>query len=104
MDLFAVRDHIQETCEFPVDHDTLIAAVGDIEIDAPDNRSVTLETVLSRTSDDNYHSIETLYRTVKGNLGAAFVGPRHYDDRAGARSTPSDRHPTTSPQQGSENY
>ncbi|MFB6104348.1 MAG: hypothetical protein ABEJ57_04590 [Halobacteriaceae archaeon] len=96
MDLSAVRDHIADRCEFPIEQDTLVDRVGDVRIDAPTTATASLETVLERSSETRYRSVDAVYTTVVGNVGEAFVGPKNYDDRAGARSGPPDRDPTTS--------
>lgn len=98
MDLSDVRDHVEEKCEFPIEHDALIEVVGDKAIQAPTTETETIGSVLDRTSASHYRSAEAVYRAVKGNVGDAFVGPTNYDDRAGARTVPKDRHPTTSHQ------
>lgn len=95
MDLADVRDHVDEQCEFPISHEDLMAEVGELTIEAPTTATESLGAVLERTSDHRYRSLDALYRTVKGNVGEAFVGPKNYDDRAGARTGPQDRHPTT---------
>jgi|GEM_PF-3480303 len=95
MDLSEVRDHVDDRCTFPADQETVVDRVGDVRLEAPTTDTTTLRTVLGRTSETRYPSADAVYTTVVGNVGEAFVGPQNYDDRAGARSGPADRDPTT---------
>lgn len=95
MELAAVRDHIEEQCEFPIDHEELVAAVGNDEIRAPTTETETIATILNRTNEHRYRSADAAYMTIIGCVSDGFVGPKQYDDRAGARSDSDDRDPRT---------
>lgn len=95
MELAAVRDHVEAQCEFPIDHDDLVAAVGNDEVVAPTTETATIESILERTNEQRYQSPDAVYTTVVACVDEEFVGPKRYDDRAGARSLPEDRDPRT---------
>lgn len=95
MYLAAVRDHVDDQCEFPITHEELVTAVGSDEVKAPTTDGETIATILGRTSEDRYRSADGVYTSVVGCVSAEFIGPKNYDDRAGARSVPEDRDPRT---------
>lgn len=91
MDVSAVRESLDQVCDFPVDHGVVIDRIGNVELDAPTAGSETVATALSRTEQTTYRSAKDIVTTLKGTVGAAYVGCRYYDDRSGARATPADR-------------
>lgn len=91
MDFSDVRNHLDESCDFPVDHGEVIERVGHVGLDAPGVDSETIETALNRTERTTYRSPDDVVTTLRGTVGDAYVGRKHYDDRSGARALPDDR-------------
>lgn len=91
MDVSEVRDRLDRTCDFPVDHGDLVDQYGDLELDAPTGTRETLEAVLARTNESAYDSPAALHATLLTSVGEAHVGRPRYDDRAGVRARPADR-------------
>lgn len=85
MDFSEVRTHLVRECQFPIDHDTLVERVGDVALDAPTAEAETLATVLERTDETTYRSVDDVHATLVGTVGDAYVGRKFYDDRSGAR-------------------
>lgn len=91
MDFSDLRNHLDESCDFPVDHGEIMDRVGHVGLDAPAADPETIETALSRTERTTYHSADDVVTTLRGTVGKAYVGRQHYDDRSGARALPDDR-------------
>lgn len=79
--------------EYPIDHDALIARLGDHEIRAPTGRTTTVGEALGIAEDRRYGSATEAHETIVGNLGEAHIGRKYYDDRGGVAE---DRHRTQS--------
>lgn len=88
MDFSEVRTHLHEECDFPVEHETLVAEVGDVELETTTAESETIGTVLTRTDETTYRSVDDVYTSLLGTLGESYVGRKYYDDRNGARPIP----------------
>lgn len=91
MDFSEVRESLDQEYDFPVAHGVVLDGIGDVELDAPTAGAETVATALSRTERTTYLSASDVVTTLKGTVGAAYVGRRYYDDRSGARATPADR-------------
>ncbi|MFB6087099.1 MAG: hypothetical protein ABEJ85_01150 [Haloarculaceae archaeon] len=88
MDFSNVRTHLEQECHFPVDHETLVEEIGGITIEAPRAEPETVETVLNRTEETTYQSVDDVYATLVGTVDDAYIGRKFYDDRGGAPSIP----------------
>lgn len=91
VDFSEVCDHVAQQCDFPIDHEALVKRIGDVELDAPRSESETIGDVLSRTGETAYRSADDVHNTLLGTVGDAYIGPKYYDERGGARSIPRDR-------------
>lgn len=78
----ATRDVFARACSFPADHAAVIDAAGDVAIACPNGETVTVETVLDRTDEDRYETLDALHSTLMANLSDDHVGRKHYDDRS----------------------
>lgn len=88
MDFSQVRELLDQECTFPVDQETLVQQLGDIELDAVEAQPTdaeTIETVLSRTGESTYQSVNDAYHAIIGTVTDTYIGRKYYDDRGGAR-------------------
>lgn len=85
MELQALRERVESTCEFPVEQSELLDAVGSVEIEPGTSGSETVATVLERTDETTFESPRALYNTIRGTVDDDHVGRKHYDDRGGSR-------------------
>jgi hypothetical protein len=76
----------QQAFEFPVDHETVVGQLGEVELATPAGDAVTIRAVLGRTNEHTYSSPEGLYTSLLRNLEDGFIGRKYYDDRAGTAS------------------
>lgn len=88
MDFSEVRTHLHEEYDFPVEHETLVAEVGHVELETRTAESETIRTVLARTDETTYRSVDDVYTSLLGTLGESYIGRKHYDDRNGALPIP----------------
>lgn len=88
MDFSEVRTHLHEECNFPVEHEALVDDIGDVELETQVAQSETIGTVLTRTDETTYRSVDDVYASLLGTLGESYVGRKHYDDRNGALPIP----------------
>ena len=91
MDVSAVRSHLAAECTFPVDRETVLDRVGDVDLDGVASEQETVATVLERTDVEIFHSARAVAVTLQGSVGAAYVGRKRYDDRNGESQGPDDR-------------
>lgn len=91
MDFNEVRDLLDQACDYPIEHEALVEAVGDVTIDAPADGSETVDAVLDRAGKTRYRSADDAYQTLLACVGETYVGRKHYDDRSGVRSLPDSR-------------
>lgn len=91
MDFSDLRNHLDESCDFPVDHEEVMERVGHVALDTPAADPETIETALSRTERTTYRSADDVVTSLRGTVGDAYVGRKHYDDRSGVRAFPDDR-------------
>lgn len=82
MRLPEVRARLEADQEFPVDRETLIDAVGDLEIEAPNGESTRVRDALERVEEEQFHSIDGAYGALAGRLDEAHIGRKNYDDRS----------------------
>ena len=78
----ATRDVFARECTFPADQEAVVEAAGDVVVACPNGESVTVETVLDRTDQERYETVEALHGAVLGNLDGDYVGRKGYDDRS----------------------
>jgi hypothetical protein len=76
----------EQSCTFPINHQTVIEQVGDVKLTTPTGDSIAVGDVLELTDETTYRSSNELYLSLLGNLGDSFIGRKYYDDRAGAQS------------------
>lgn len=88
MDISDVRDHLEQECDFPVDQETLVEQLGDIDLEPTTTSPETIATVLDRTETNSYQTADDVYTALIGNVDDGYIGRKHYDDRGGARLTP----------------
>ena len=81
MRLSETRDQFTSEFRFPVEHDAVIDAVGDIELDAPYGEPESIADVLSRDDQPTYESADELYDALLTYVGDAYIGRKFYDDR-----------------------
>lgn len=81
MRLSDARDRFVSEFTFPVERQTVLDVLGNVEIDGPTNDPETVGEVLERTDTDAFHSADELYDTIIGSIGSEYVGRRFYDDR-----------------------
>lgn len=88
MDFSKVRETLDQECNFPVDQETLVEQVGDTKLEALEAQATeaeTIATVLNRTEESTYQSVEEVYQAIMGSVTDAYIGRKYYDDRGGAR-------------------
>lgn len=88
-----VKQLVDQSIEFPVEHATLIDQVGEVELMAPTGDSVTIGELLEMVGERTYQCSDTLYITIVGTLGDAFIGRKYYDDRGGMHGGPLEGRP-----------
>ncbi|MFQ3285016.1 MAG: hypothetical protein ACI9TI_002291 [Natronomonas sp.] len=81
MRLSDARDRFVSEFTFPVERETVLKTIGDVEIDGLTDDPETVEDVLHRTNSEEFHSADELYDTIIGSIGSEYVGRRFYDDR-----------------------
>mgnify|MGYP006875077749 FL=1 len=81
MRLSDARDRFVSEFTFPVERETVLETIGDVEIDGLTDDPETVEDVLDRTTSEEFHSADDLYDTIIGSIGSGYVGRRFYDDR-----------------------
>jgi len=82
MNLKQLHDDLQDEFEYPVDHATVLAQIGDAPVDAPDDSdSETINEILASDSDKTYETVEDLVESIYGTLDDSYIGRKYYDDR-----------------------
>lgn len=81
MRLTDARDRFVSEFTFPVERETVLDELGDVEIDGPTDDPETVEEVLERSGVESFRSADDLYDTIIGSIGSEYVGRRFYDDR-----------------------
>ena len=81
MRLSDARDRFVSEFTFPVERETVLKTIGDVEIDGLTDDPETVGDVLHRTNSEAFHSADELYDTIIGSIGSEYVGRRFYDDR-----------------------
>lgn len=81
MRLSDARDRFVSEFTFPVERETVLEVLGDVELDGPTDDPDTIGEILDRTEETTFHSPDDLYDTIIGALGSEYVGRRFYDDR-----------------------
>jgi hypothetical protein len=76
------RELFARECSFPSDREAVVETVGNVAIESPNGGETELETVLDRSDETAYESVEELHNTVMANLGDDHVGRKCYDDRS----------------------
>lgn len=67
--------------DYPVDREHVLAAVGDVELDAPAGDSETIGDSLARTDVVTFESQAVLYDSLVSTVSDAYIGRKYYDDR-----------------------
>lgn len=91
MDFHDVRDHLDQTFDFPVDHAALVEQVGDVELEGSTTDPETIETVLNRTRMSSYESAADVHDLLLGTVTDGYIGRKYYDDRSGSHLSDEDR-------------
>jgi len=81
MRLSETRDRFASELTFPIEHETVIDSLGDVELDAPYGESESVSDVLERAGETEYESADELYDTLVTFVGDAYIGRKFYDDR-----------------------
>lgn len=77
-----VSSYVDEELTYPIDHNTVIEQIGEIEVEAPDQEdSETIATIIGSLGPETYDSADELYRTIVGNVDEEHIGRKYYDDR-----------------------
>ena len=90
MEVSESRELIEETCTFPIDSESLIEQLGDVELRAPSGDTTSIAAVMAGLEEDTYHSVDEVFSAIKGNVDDEFIGRKYYDDRGGARNVQDD--------------
>ncbi len=67
--------------DYPLTCEEAIDAVGEVELEPPDDVEETVEEALSRETPETFHSAQELYEAVAANVDESIVGRKMYDDR-----------------------
>lgn len=81
MRLSNARDRFVSEFTFPVEKETVVDRLGDVEIEGPTDNPETVEVVLERSGEETFQSAEALYDAIIASVGSQYVGRRFYDDR-----------------------
>ena len=81
MRLPETRDLFVRNVEFPATKDSVIAAVGEAELDDPSGGTESIAVILDRTEVAEFRSADDLYDTLLSRVGEQFIGQKYYDDR-----------------------
>jgi hypothetical protein len=81
MRLSNARDTFVSEFAFPVERETVLETLGNVEIEGPTDDPETVGEVLERTDAAEFHSVDELYDSIIGSIGSEYVGRRFYDDR-----------------------
>jgi len=81
MRLSETRDRFASELTFPVEHETVLDSLGNVELDAPYGESESVSDVLERAGETEYESADELYDTLVTFVGDAYIGRKFYDDR-----------------------
>lgn len=72
---------LKSRLDMPIDQETVVENLGDVEIDAPTGDSETVAEILNRDPTEVYDSAEDVYYSILSNLDEVYVGRKFYDDR-----------------------
>lgn len=81
MRLSETRDRFASELTFPIEHETVLDTLGDVELDAPYGDPESVADVLERAGEREYRSADELYDTLVTFVGDAYIGRKFYDDR-----------------------
>lgn len=81
MRIAETRDLFASELDFPASRNTVVEAVGDVDLEAPYGDSESIGEVLERVEQTEYQSVDELFDLVITNVGDAFIGRKFYDDR-----------------------
>ncbi len=81
MRLPETRDLLSRELTFPADHDRVVEAVGDVELDPPQGEPETIAQVLDRSGAEEYASVDEVYDSLIGFVSDQYIGRKFYDDR-----------------------
>lgn len=84
MQLSELCEHLDRACDFPIDHETLVTRMNDVEMAAQNGEATKLASVLDRADATDYRSVAEAHHTILANLDEAHIGRKHYDDRSSA--------------------
>jgi hypothetical protein len=88
MNITKVRETLDQEYNFPIDQETLVEQVGDTKLEALEAQATeteTIATVLARTEESTFQSVDDAYHAIIGAITDAYIGRKYYDDRGGAR-------------------
>jgi hypothetical protein len=81
MRLSETRDVFVDRLTFPADRETVLDAVGSVELDAPWGDPESVADVLERADDESFGSADELFDTLLTYVGDQYIGRKYYDDR-----------------------
>ncbi|QKY19216.1 hypothetical protein B4589_002060 [Halolamina sp. CBA1230] len=76
------RELFVRECSFPMDQEAVVETVGNVAIESMNGDESDIETVLARSSETTYSSVEQLHNALMANLGDEHIGRKYYDDRS----------------------
>ncbi len=83
MRLSETRDRFVTEFTYPVEHETVIETMGEVELDAPHGEPESIDEVLNRAgTTETYRSADELYDSVITYVGDGYIGRKFYDDRS----------------------
>jgi hypothetical protein len=89
MEIQNLREHFDDTIEFPADLETVLAEAGEMEIDAPNsNASMSVADVLGHMDEGSYETAGELREIILANVPEEYVGRENYSDRGPAGNRP----------------
>lgn len=75
-------NYLETAISYPVDRETAIERVGDVELECPDRtKTTTIAAGLNRTNEEIFSSTDELYHAILGSVDDAYIGRKYYDDR-----------------------
>ncbi|MEF8790875.1 MAG: hypothetical protein V5A61_12180 [Haloarculaceae archaeon] len=81
MRLSETRDRFISELTFPVQRNTVIEQLGDVELDPPAGEPETIGEVLERAETRLFRSPDELYDALISFVGDQYIGRKFYDDR-----------------------
>lgn len=90
MRLPETRDLFVYEVDFPASSDTVVEAVGDQRLEAPNGDDECIKDILDRSGAEEFAHADELYDTLLTCVSDAYIGRKYYDDRSGISSGSSD--------------